>query len=222
VSDREPQFISTIWKNFNKRLNIKVNLSTAFYSEIDGQTERANQNVEQSLRIYINYMQNDWPRWLPIVEFADNNNRFSSSSLTPFFLNKGFHPRISFCPDQTSYETTKQRLDAAKAENIAMQIKEFLKFAKKRLSISQESIKNQMDRRRKDVTYSLGDWIWLNEYNIKTIRLYKNLKSKYLGLYQIIAVYSRFYKLRLPSTIRIHPVFSPKLLRPCANDPLSD
>jgi len=62
VSDRGPQFIFTIWKSFNARLNIKINLSTVFYSETDGQTKRANQNVEQGLRIYVNYIQNDWPR----------------------------------------------------------------------------------------------------------------------------------------------------------------
>jgi len=159
VSDRGSQFISTIWKSFNARLDIKINLSTVFHPETDGQTERANQDVEQGLRIYVNYIQNDWPRWLPIIEFADNNNRFASSSLTPFFLNKGFHPRMSFCPDQTSYETTKQRLDAAKAEDIAMQMEGLLEFAKRRLLISQQSIKNQTDRRRKDVTYSLGNWV---------------------------------------------------------------
>jgi len=87
-------------------------------------------------------MQDDWPRWLPMIEFANNNNRSASSFLTPFFLNKGFHPRISFCPDQISYETTKQRLNAAKAKDIAMQIEGLLEFAKRRLLISQQFIKN--------------------------------------------------------------------------------
>jgi len=127
---------------------------------------------------------------------------------------------MSFCSDQISYETIKQCLDAAKAENIAMQIEGLLEFAKRRLLISQQSIKNQTNRKRKDVIYSLGNWIWLNGCNIKTTRPYKDLESKYLGPYQIIAVYGRSYELRLPSTMRIHPVFSPKLLRPCANDPL--
>jgi len=66
---------------------------------------------------------------------------------------------MSFCPDQIFYETTKQRLDVAKAKDIAMQMEDLLEFAKQRLTISQESIKNQTDRKRKNVTYSLGDWI---------------------------------------------------------------
>jgi len=132
-------------------------LLTVFHPETDGQTERANQDIEQGLRIYVNYMQDDWPRWLPMIEFADNNNRSASSSLTPFFLNKGFHSRMSFSSDQISYETTKQRLDAAKAEDIAMQIEGLLEFAKQRLLISQKSIKNQADRRRKDVIYRLDN-----------------------------------------------------------------
>jgi len=92
-----------------------------------------------------------------MIEFANNNNSFASSSLTPFYLNKGFYPRISFSPDHTSYETTKQRLNAAKAEDIAIQMEDLLEFAKQRLLISQETIKRQANRKRKDVHYSLGD-----------------------------------------------------------------
>ena len=59
VSDRGPQFVSTMWKSFCKRMGIQVNLSTAFHPETDSQTERANQNVETFLQAYTNKSQND-------------------------------------------------------------------------------------------------------------------------------------------------------------------
>ena len=62
VSDRGPQFISTLWKSMCNQLKIKVNLSTAFHPETDGQTERANQDVERGLHTYCNYMQDDWAK----------------------------------------------------------------------------------------------------------------------------------------------------------------
>jgi hypothetical protein len=62
VSDRDSQFISTMWKSLCKRLRITASLFTAYHLEIDGQSERANQDVERELRTYCNYMQNDWAK----------------------------------------------------------------------------------------------------------------------------------------------------------------
>ncbi len=59
VSNRDFQFISTMWKSLCKRLRITASLFTVYYSEIDDQLKRVNQDVERELRIYCNYMQND-------------------------------------------------------------------------------------------------------------------------------------------------------------------
>ena len=57
-----------------------------------------------------------------MVEFSNNNNSSSATKLTPFYLNKGFHPYISFNPNSTSYKTTRQRLQAIKAEGISARV----------------------------------------------------------------------------------------------------
>ena len=59
VSDKGFQFISMIWKHMCVRLRIKANMSTAFHSFTNEQTERVNQNVKRHLRIFCNYAQND-------------------------------------------------------------------------------------------------------------------------------------------------------------------
>jgi predicted NAD/FAD-binding protein len=61
---------------------------------MDGQTERQNQTLEQYLRAYVNYLQDDWVHWLPLAEFTYNNSVHTSTSLMPFFAEKGFHPSI--------------------------------------------------------------------------------------------------------------------------------
>ncbi len=58
VSNRDSQFISTMWKSLCKRLRITASLFTVYHSEIDDQSKRVNQDVERELRIYCNYMQN--------------------------------------------------------------------------------------------------------------------------------------------------------------------
>jgi len=62
VSNKDFQFISIMWQSLCKWLKIKVNLLTVYYSKIDDQSKRANQDVERELQIYCNYMQNDWAK----------------------------------------------------------------------------------------------------------------------------------------------------------------
>jgi len=57
ISDRGPQFAAGLMQELNRMLGIKSKLSTAFHSQTDGQTERVNQKLEQYLRIFINYRQ---------------------------------------------------------------------------------------------------------------------------------------------------------------------
>ena len=52
-----------------KVLGISRNFNTAFHPETDGQMERANVTIEQYLRAYCNYQQDDWEKLLPIAEF---------------------------------------------------------------------------------------------------------------------------------------------------------
>jgi len=60
ILDRRPQFVAELMKELKEMLEIETKLSMAYYSKIDRQTERKNQELEQYLRIYISYRQNNW------------------------------------------------------------------------------------------------------------------------------------------------------------------
>jgi len=94
VSDRGKHFISRFWRSLCQLLVIKANLSMAYHPETNGQTEQVNQILEQYLWVYINYQQDDWVNLLPLAEFAYNNTSHSATMVTPFFANKGFHPKL--------------------------------------------------------------------------------------------------------------------------------
>ena len=73
VSDRGPLFVAEFWKAVCHRLQINVSLSTSYHPETDGQTENANAFMEQYLRQYIDYSQNDVVRiLLPILPSVYN------------------------------------------------------------------------------------------------------------------------------------------------------
>ncbi len=128
VSNRDSQFISTMWKSLCRRLRITASLFTVYHSEINDQLKWVNQDVERELRIYCNYMQNDWVKWISMMKFSDNFNIFLITSMTLFYFNKEFHFQMSFNSDTTDYKTTYERLEARKADDIVIQMKELLSF----------------------------------------------------------------------------------------------
>jgi hypothetical protein len=68
-------------------------VSTAFRPQTDGQTERQNQTLEQYLRVFCSFEQDDWAIWLNTAEFAYNDSIHASTGLTPFVAYTGRHPR---------------------------------------------------------------------------------------------------------------------------------
>ena len=93
ISDRGPQFASRFWKCFFTLLGSKMCLTTSFRPQADP-TERVNQVMEQYIRIFTNYQQNDWLDMLYLGEFAYNNAVNVSRKYSPFFANYAFHSRM--------------------------------------------------------------------------------------------------------------------------------
>ncbi len=158
-------------------------------------------------------MQNDWAKWLSMIEFSENFNIFSIISMTSFYFNKSFHLRINFDSDTTDYETIHERLEARKANHIIIWMKELLIFDHQQLKNMKQIIKAQINKHRWDVIYKVDDWVWLFSRNIKTTRSCKNLKDKQLEFYQITVKVDIFYHLRLLISMKqLHSMFSLKLL----------
>ncbi|SYW77577.1 uncharacterized protein UHO2_02385 [Ustilago hordei] len=93
VSDRGRQFISGAWKAFAEQMGVKHSLSMAYHPQTDGQTERVNQVIEQYLRMYCNYEQNDWADLLDTAAFVYNNMVHNSIGVSPFFACYGWNPK---------------------------------------------------------------------------------------------------------------------------------
>ncbi len=212
-----------MWKSLCKRLRITASLFTVYHSEIDDQSKRVNQNVERELRIYCNYMQNDWVKWISIMQFSNNFNIFLITSMIFFYFNKEFHSWMSFDSDTTDYKTTCERLEARKADDIVIWMKELLSFDRQQLKKTKLIIEVQINKHRRNVTYEVDNWVWLSFRNVKTTRLCKDLKDKQLNLYQITAKIDIFYHLRLSISMKhLHSIFSSKLLRSYSEDLLSE
>src|SRR5205085_10814906 len=83
-------------------LDIKQKLSTTFHLETDEQTERVNQSLEQYLRMFSNYEQNNWSELLSMTEFSYNNSITAATGLSPFYVNYRYHPETHWLVPRTS------------------------------------------------------------------------------------------------------------------------
>src|SRR5258707_7803669 len=95
TSDRGTEFVSHFFCSLGSLLSMKLHFTSGYHPEGDSQTEHINQVLEQYLRAYTNYQQDNWALLLPLVEFAYNNAASATTGISPFFANKGYHPRLS-------------------------------------------------------------------------------------------------------------------------------
>jgi len=201
VSDRGPQFVAELTKELNRMLGIKTKLSTAFHPQTDGQTERMNQEVEQYLRFFIEHRQKDWLEWLAMAEFAINNKVHMATKTLPFMANYGKELRMG--------GDIRRKGKVESATEFVEKMKRVHEEAEVALRKTQEEMKRYADRGRKEAeNWKKGDRVLLSTKDLVfKERPSKKLMERYMGPYMIEEVVSsNVVKLRLPSSMRIHPV----------------
>ncbi|KAJ1604034.1 hypothetical protein NDA14_005650 [Ustilago hordei] len=179
VSDRGRQFISGAWKAFAEQMGVKHSLSTAYHPQTDGQTERVNQVIEQYLRMYCNYEQNDWANLLDTAAFVYNNTVHNSIGVSPFFACYGWNPKAH--PD------IPQRLgvnDPGRFEYL-MDGKEHCKYLQEQIREAQRRSVDQYNRKHKDIEFKVGDMVYINRRNWKTQRPTPKLDTRFAGPYPV-------------------------------------
>ena len=209
VSDRDPIFTSHFWRRLLVLLGIHANRSTAFHPQTDGQTERLNSVLEQYLRIYCDYQQTDWASLLPLAEFSYNNSKHSATTLSPFFANYGFHPSMSLLPTSPDSPTPA-------ADSYVLQLQQAQVVLQRELLKARKAMEVSANRRRRPAPTLLpGAKVWLLRRNISTIRPCSKLDVRRLGPFSIIGpVGTSSFRLDLPPSMHIHPVFHVSLLEP--------
>ncbi len=155
-----------------------------------------------------------------MIEFVDNNALFSVIFSISFFLNKDFHPHMSFELDVSEYESFRERLQATKVENISEHMNKTLKFARESLVKTREQMMKQVNKHRKEVDYKIESKMFLNERNIVTARSFKKLDDKMLDSFINLDLVDSSYKLKLSESMRVHDVFHSDLLRSVVDDSL--
>ena len=211
ISDRDPRFTSLFWKSLWTQLGTSLSMSTAYHPQSDGQSERQNRTIEESLRHYTNYHQSNWDEQLSILELAHNNSIQASTGYSPYFLNTGQHPRM---PIESSLGKDIQVNEAATTliENLYTTLQQ----AQENISKAQMNQAKYANQHRRELeSWKIGDRVMLSTTNLKTLGRAPKLCPSYIGPFEIVRVLSKLtYEIKLPANMKIHPVFHVQYLKP--------
>lgn len=212
TSDRGTVFTSAFWRSLCFYLQIRRRLSTAFHPQTDGQTENLNQTLEQYLRCYCNYHQDDWAPKLALAELTYNNSKHSTTGVSPFYACYGFHPTMNLYAGDSVPEgeapAARERVETIRRERQSLE---------SRWQNAVESQKRFHDKRTLNIKFKINDMVMLRAKNIKQQRPSKKLSDRYLGPFPVIGIkgtHQQAYKLRLSPSFKIYNVFHVSLLEP--------
>ncbi len=209
VSDRGPQFISKFWKEFCRLLGATVSLSSGYHPQSNGQTERANQDLERVMRCLVSQNPSSWSQQLSWVEYAHNSLPVSSTGLSPFECSLGYQPPI--------FQSMESEVAVPSAHAFVQRCRRTWRRARESILQVGSRTKAQADRHRsKPPVYVVGQKVWLSSKNIPLRTVCNKLAPKFIGPFTVTKIISPVaVRLKLPPAYRrIHSVFHISKLKP--------
>ncbi|KAG7571564.1 Ribonuclease H-like superfamily [Arabidopsis suecica] len=160
VSDRDTWFTSHFWKAFQKALGTRVNLSTTYHPQTDGQSERTIQTLEDMLRACVLDWGGNWKKYLRLVEFAYSNSYQASIGMSPYEALYGRACRTPLC-----WTPVGERM--LFSPKIMDETTEKMKFLKIKLKEAQDRQKSYADKRCKELEFQVIERVGDVAYKLK-------------------------------------------------------
>ncbi|WMV13824.1 hypothetical protein MTR67_007209 [Solanum verrucosum] len=216
ISDRGSQFTSRFWRFFQEALVTRVDLSTAFHPQTDGQSERTIQILEDMLRACILDFGGSWDAYLPLAEFAYNNSFQSNIQMAPY---KALYGRRC-CSPIGWFEVGEANVLGLDLVQEAM---DKVQLIRQRLLTAQRRQESYADKRRRYLVFTVGDKVFLQVSPMKGVMRFDKrgkFSLRYIGPYEILDwVGGVAYRLApSPDMSFIHPVFHVSMLRKYISD----
>jgi hypothetical protein len=217
VSDRGSQFTSRYWQKLHECLDTRLNFSSSYHPQTDGQTERTNQVLEDMLRACALKHGGSWDKSLPYAEFSYNNSYQASLKMSPFEALYGRKCMTPLYWDQTGERQFFGPEIIQEAEEQVRQIRENLRTAQSRQ-------KSYADTRRRLLKFKEGDHVYLKVSPIRGMQRFKvkgKLSPRFIEPFLILKrVGEVAYQLELHDHLAdVHDVFHISQLKKCLKVP---
>jgi transposase InsO family protein len=216
VSDRGTQFTSHFWRQIHESLGTRLEFSTAFHPQTDGQTERVNQILEDMLRACALDYGSSWDENLPYAEFSYNNSHQASIGMAPF---EALYGRK--CTTPLLWSGVGER--SLFGPNLIKDAEEKVRLIRDRLKIAQSRQKSYADSKHREVTYEICDRAYLRVSPLRGVKRFGvngKLAPRFVGPFQILAHKGEVaYELELPESLSaVHNLFHLSQLKKCHPD----
>ncbi|KAL0554785.1 hypothetical protein IC582_008713 [Cucumis melo] len=217
VSDRDARFTSKFWKGLQAAMGTRLDFSTAFHPQTDGQTERLNQVLEDMLRACALEFPGSWDSHLHLMEFAYNNSYQATIGMAPFEALYGKCCRSPVCWG----EVGEQRL---MGPELVQSTNEAIQKIRSRMHTAQSRQKSYADVRRKDLEFEVRDKVFLKVAPMRGVLRFERrgkLSPRFVGPFEILErIGPVAYRLALPPSLStVHDVFHVSMLRKYVPDP---
>jgi hypothetical protein len=217
VSDRDSRFRSHFWNKLQDSLGSKLEFSSSYHPETDGQSERTIQILEDMLRACMLDFKGSWEDHLHLVEFSYNNSYQASIQMAPFEALYGRKCRSPLYWDDVG----ESRLIGPE---VLMQAVEKVKIVRRHLKAAQDRQRKWADIHRRPLQFEAGDSVFLKISPTKGVIRFGvrgKLSPRFIGPFEITErVGEVAYRLALPPSLEgVHDVFHVSQLRQYVKDP---
>ncbi|GJT83493.1 hypothetical protein Tco_1057835 [Tanacetum coccineum] len=205
ISDHDSRFTSRFWQSMQDELGTRLDMSTTYHPQIDGQSERTIQTLEDMLRECVMDFGGSWDIHLPLVEFSYNNSYLSSVRCASFEALYGRKCRSPIL-------WVEIREGKLIGPEIVQETTEKISQIKDRLKATRDHKKSYADRRRKPLEFSVGNYVILKVSPWKgVVRFGKKgkLAPRFVGPFEITERINLVaYRLRIPEELKdVHDTF---------------
>ncbi|GJV43525.1 reverse transcriptase domain-containing protein [Tanacetum coccineum] len=217
ISDRNSRFTSRFWQSMKEALGTRLDMSTTYHPQTDGQSERTIQTLEYMLRAYVLEFGGSWDIHLPLAEFSYNNSYHASVRCAPF---EALYGRKCRSPIMWAEVGEGQLI----GPDLVQETTEKITQIKDRLKVARDCQKSYADKRRNPLEFSVGDYVLIKVSPWKgMVRFGKkgNLTPRFVGPFEIIKKVGLVaYRLDLPEELNgVHDTFYVSNLKKCLADP---
>lgn len=211
MSDRDRIFTSALWQELFRLANVKLNMSSSYHPQTDGQPERLNQCIEAFLRCSVHATPNKWSQWLSQAQHWYNTAFHTALGKSPYevlFARKPTHFGVvdlgqSTVPDVQTWLEQRSLMQG---------------LIHQQLLWAQQRMVSQANKHRQERQFSVGEMVYLKlrpYVQLSVVnRACQKLSFRFFGPYKILEKVGKVaYRLDLPASSLVHPVVHVSLLK---------